>query len=288
MKKRLIAWVLVLLTMLTISVPAFAGNQDEHSAIIERVLFGDGEYKKTLQAAGQKKKKQKLEDLENAVALCLDQFNNTDQGLLDSLNKHGVHGIPKSIDAFSFPGNSMSHREQTHLGWKHNYEKSDNFDWPQIWKTRKNILLQTVNKVFGFQWLAGEWSIFGKTIQLGYDDQCDAFAAFLYYLHVLGDYKEYNPSQRDSLTGKVIPLVTDDKENFFSELERVLPILLEDSVGTKSYQGFIHDIKKMKDDVKKMDNIDYAELADTLLEKLERNVPNLLKNEPFFEDVFYK
>ena len=59
MKKRLIAWVLVLLTMLTISVPAFAGNQDEHSAIIERVLFGDGEYKKTLQAAGQKKKSKK-------------------------------------------------------------------------------------------------------------------------------------------------------------------------------------------------------------------------------------
>lgn len=283
MKRRLIAWGLAILTIVTLAIPTFAHDRSDHNNDINAVLFRD----KTFPKYSEKGKK--LNDLEEALALCIDQFNGSDQSLLDDLCARGIHGIPNDITKIDLDRVSpFTHRSFTHLGWNHHY--NSDADWETKWQKRREILLRTVNKTFNFQWLIGDKTFFEGTgieitLHFGYDEQCDAFAAFLYYIHILSDYKYHDNSKKDTLTGQIMPLITKDrgKDDIFSELEKILPILFEDSVETKSYQGLEKSIKLLE-----QSNASGSELANSLLEKLKSKVPELLKEEPFFQEVFYK
>lgn len=270
---------LALFFVIAAAVPAFAHNRNDHDQDINDVLFENESF------PGYSEKGKKLKDLEDAVALCIDQFNGSDYRLLTVLRNHGIHGIPKDISTINLDHvNSYTHRSFTHLGWNHHYE--DNKDWEKKWKTRRTILLETVKEVFGFQSSIKMVELF--KFEKVYDDQCEAFAAFLYYLHILSDYKYYDEDQRDTLTDQVMPLISNgEDEDIFSELESIFPVLFENSITERLYIGLEQNIKQLENDAEKSDSISYTELANSLLKELASRVPALLKAEPFFSKVFY-
>lgn len=154
----------------------------EHDELLARVLFKDGacprEHEKTLRA------------LQDACALCLDQFNGRGGDLLDALVAKGVTGIPSGIDEIDFTGNSH-HRMYTHRGWDVDYGAigEDRAKWPR----RRLILSQTVKWAF-------------ETIG---DADCDAFCRLVYYTHVLRDHletKDYGHYRNDLQPRYIMPL----------------------------------------------------------------------------------
>ena len=292
MKKRIVSLCLILIAFLLFSNSSFAHDKDKHDAIIEHVLFGSTSFKDSLKQGS--KEYQALENLECAVALCIDQYQGNYSDLLAILNKQDIHGLPKDITSFDFTGN-QHHRRYTHRGWNMSYNEFD----PGKWEIRKTLLLQTVNYVFGFQKKAGTWSFLGKTTDYGYSQKCDAFAAFLYYIHVLGDYSA--SKTKSVIIGDMIPLVRshpgDGNEDILYEMERILPIILETAASKKdiAYVGLMQDLKLLHqkgtvwEDAGGMNDenfADYIQLNTDLLNKLYNKVPGLLKNEPFFKEIF--
>lgn len=287
--KRLVAWVLTLVfSIVALAVPVFAHNKTEHDRIIESILFGEKNYKNTFVKGSEEY--EALTALENAVAICLDQYNGSYVEKLKALNDQGIHGIPDSIKDIDFNGNEY-HRKYTHKGW--NYQYSDNKDKDKAhWDTRKTLLLQTVNDAFSFKLLAGKWLIF----DFGYEDQCEAFAKFLYYLHVLGDYDCDDAKNKRYIIGCVMQMArehaSDDNPDIFWELESIFPILFESSTKAVAYKGLEQDMKLLAQQARKLGDLSnenfqqYHEIANELIEKLKSKVPGLLKEEPFFKGVF--
>ncbi len=292
MKKRLTCWILVILLMLPLSVPASAHDKKEHDQTIESVLFGNKNYKKGLDESSQEYKK--IDNLEKAVALCLDQYNGNYKDELKELKDCKIHGLPKKIDDIDFSSN-QHHRRMTHMGWNAVYPEKAH------WEKRQAILLQTVNDVFSFKPKAGKWTFGVVTVDFGYKEQCKAFAEFLYYLHILGEYvpgKEAEDTKDKRLTMyDMIPPTRqhpgEGNEDIFWELKRILPIISEASVKTSAYKGLETDIKKLEQDARKLGDMNkenfqqYSDIINELLDHLKSKMPNILKEEPFFKKAFY-
>lgn len=294
MMRRCVSFCLVLLLLASLSVPAFAHDKEEHDRILEKVLFGNPSFLDSL-TAGSKAYKA-LDAMEDAVAICLDQYQGMYGELLTELHAYKIHGLPENIQAIDFPGNQY-HRRYTHRGWNFNYATSDLGHWA----IRKDLLCQTVNYAFGFQKRAGRWSFLGKEKDYSYSTKCDAFAAFIYYVHVLGDY---TASGKGTVHGSVIPLAREhykdaNNEDFFFELEKYLPLVLERAAAENdaAYWGLMQDIRSMHElgvSYEKDGGVTdesfpkYQELAKQLLTKLEAKMPVLLQKEPYFADLFYK
>ena len=285
--KRLVVWAQVIISLVSFTVPAFANPKDKHDEVIKDVLFGEqgGTF------VGEKQKD--LNNLLNAVAICLDQCNERDNNKLQELNDSGIHGLPESIDEIKFPGN-QHHRQFTHKGWNYIYllDKGK-------WETRKTILLQTVKEVFDFR---PRIKLVGfLKFEKEYSDQCNAFAAFLYYLHILGEYvssKENEDKKESSATIRdMIPLTRqhpgEDNEDVFWELERVLPIVCKTAVKDGDYSGLEVDIKILEQEARELGGVNdenlqqYRVIVTRLLGHLKSKVPGMLKKEPFFSKVFY-
>lgn len=285
MMKRFIAWVLVIVLLVSFAVPAFAHDKAKHDEIIEYVLFGNKHYKKGLDENSEEYKC--LDNLEKAVAICLDQYDERYINELQDLNDCGIHGLPESIDEIKFKGN-QHHRRKTHKGWNAVYPEDAH------WEERKTILLQTVNDVFSFKLMAGKWTLFGIPKDFGYKEQCDAFAALLYYLHVLGDFDA--SESRSVIENDVISLTrtnpSDDNPDLFWELERILPIVCKASVKAGDYSGLEVDIKMLEQEARELGGVNdenlqqYRDIVKRLLDHLESKVPGMLQKEPFFSKVF--
>ena len=290
--RRSVLLLLVLQLLLSFCTPAFAHDKTGHDAILEKILFGEPTFLTRLTPGS--KAYEALDALEDAVAICLDQYQGNYEDLLTELREYKVHGLPKSVKEIDFSGNQY-HRRYTHFGWNNVYTPTDLAHW----EIRKSILSQTVNHVFGFQKMAGIWMFLGITKDYGFTPKCDAFAAFLYYIHVLGDY---TASDKKTIHGSVIPLARlhpeIGNEDIFYEIERLLPLILEKAEADSdiAYCGLIQDIKTMHKigigfeeagGVTDESFPDYQNLAKKLLEKLESKIPGLLKREQFFKDVFY-
>ncbi len=285
---------LALILLLSLWSPAYAHDKSEHDPILEKVLFGTPQFLGSLKKGSRAYKA--LDAMEDAVAICLDQYNGTYSDLLAELHLYNVHGIPDTIKEIDFPGNQY-HRRYTHRGWSFNYAQADLAKW----SIRKNLLLQSVNYAFGFQKKAGTWISYGKAKDYGFTPKCDAFAAFIYYIHVLADY---TASDKGTVHGYVIPLArlhpnSNGNEDLFGELERYLPLVLERAAAENdiAYCGLMHDIKAMHSTgiayeeaggVTDESFPQYKELAQKLLDKLKTKIPGLLQQEPYFAELFYK
>ena len=232
MIKRIVAALLAIVCLLLVTVTAYAhpkeGN-DGHDQYMSWILFGSKTYKDTLSAASREHKA--IEALENAVALCLDQYNGIYEEELEELQAMHIHGLPEDISEIDFSGNSF-HRRYTHMGWDHSYTIDKGH-----WEIRKTILLQTVNKVFGFQRFAGKWRFVLVDKDYGYDAQCEAFAKFIYYIHVLADIPD---SDMDRGYSSMIKLAeahpSEDDPDIYYELLKILPVVFSSQTTDPAYK----------------------------------------------------
>lgn len=289
MKRRILSIFLLISILLSANTIAFAHGRDEHNQIMSMVLFGAGDYKDGLIKGSSEYNS--LEALESAVTLCLDQYNGNYSDELKTLNRMHIHGIPKDIGVIDFSGN-QHHRKFTHQGWSHIYSPDKG-----NWESRKTILLQTVNKVFGFQRRAGQWKFLWSEKDYGYDEQCVAFAKFVYYIHVLADIEESGINEGYSDMIKLaLSHPQKDSPDIYAELLCILPVLFRSqSSNNTAYKGLILDIRlqanRARDFVADNPDLhscysDYQEFAKELLEKLQSKIPYLLANEYFFKNTF--
>jgi len=304
--KRIIALLLVLCLSVALVIPANAYGAKEHNKLIESILFGNPNYfKNTSEEIGNQ-----LQKLEYATTICLDQFQGNYADELSFLNEQEIHGIIKDIDKIDFGGDSH-HRKYTHKGWLWDYQKDDTANW----ELRKTLLLQTVNDVFNFSDKAGEWEVLWFTKDHGYTEQCNSFSAFLYYLHILGEYEKMSKDlssptstrkEFSQITEDIIPLAkmmpTDFSPDVFWELEKHLPVIFasQKESGSRVYSDMMQSLQILATEARAfaLDNNDfyeptadavasYCQYAVKLIEILKESVPDLLKKESFFSAVFY-
>lgn len=206
------------------------------------------------------------------------------------LNKMHIHGIPKKIDDINFKGNQR-HRRYTHQEWGHTYEIDK-----AKWETRKIILLQAVNRVFGFQKRAGIWEFLWFKEDYGYSKQCEAFAELIYCIHALADIEASGMNEGYSDMIKLALLHPQKgSSDIYMELLGILPNLFQSQTSNTAYLGLISDINIQANNARvfvashpKLEECysDYQQYAKDLLEKLQSKIPYLLK-EDFFKNVFY-
>ena len=279
--KQILGFALVVVVLLALLCPAYAFDRGEHDEYLEKVLFILGE----VPEGG----KDKMEMLESASYLTLDQYNGKGADDLDYLRSQGVSSLPKSISDIDFTGNSL-HRRYTHQGWDYTYSgEKDKANWP----ARKDILRSTTNKVFDF----------GVTNEIAgrYCDQCDSFSALVYYVHILGDQIHDNAPKGSS---EQLPLARahadENTPDIFYELRPHLETLFSDITGSRAntYNGLMTKLDVLARKARSLDattggiNTDekVAQLnayETELMDLLISYVPRLLRHTEFFKNAFY-
>ena len=308
MAKRILSVLLVLVLCLTSFSVSYAHEREEHDEDIEYVLFGNRDYKKTHPTDSKR-----IHAIEDAVFLCVDQFNGSGEKELDNLlNKEKVPGIIQSIDEINYKSN-YSHRSLTHRGWNVTYEEKAH------WPLRQQILRNTVRKelfssldtpISWFPWLSEK--IYGKN---NYEKQLESFCILLYCVHVLGDHIEAGEEKdlgqgesraktlQEKTTGLayILPLAhTEDRDNpgLIPDLIKNCETLFASQSETYTYRSFIQELEELRD---RSEGIyeskggvntdekfeDYNACAKELLDVLGAYVPGLLKKEKFFSNTFH-
>lgn len=266
----------------------------EHDAELESILFEDGYSKYQSDDI-----KYAIKALEYASNLTIDQSCGNGENKYNELKKMKMGGLPlkfSTIDYVFVPGtqtqiNANTHRMYTHQGWDRDYSAKGK-DIEKFWKARRNVLLGTVNSIFNFD----------KITMFGYGDKCNSLAGIIYYVHILGDYAEAN-------TYKKIVLLTDlagrnnanddDKDyDMITSLKEYIEILFEEQSSTTEYKNLMEGLNDIEKKASKLvqsvggvntdeEFEEYHQYAADMLELLKENVPTLLKNEEFFNKVFY-
>lgn len=309
MRIRFTCLLATLLVFLGAAGPCYAYDTDEHSAQIEYVLFGNRDYKNT-----HPRHEDKVQALENAVFLCVDQFNGSGQDELGFLIDRGIPDLPKSISEIDFTGN-YAHRGPTHSGWNAGHATKCN------WPVRERILTSTVKfELFPsndtvltwFPWL--EEKIFGEEVESRAHsrEQCEAFSMLLYYVHVLGDHIHAGDDDRNAKDGSLtfkqkltglayIDALTrpNDRDNpgIIPDLRSSLATLFavqEQSRTYKSLMNKLDEYEAVSDElVNSRGGVDtegefaqYNKCANDLLDTLAEYVPKLLEKEEFFKNSF--
>lgn len=260
---------------------------EEHDKELEAVLFERG-YSKY-----QEKIKDYVAAIESASSLAIDQYGGTGEDKYRQLKKWGMGGLSHTFDEIDYSEdlfgkgtkiNPNTHRRFTHQGWDIDY---GNPKVNKFWKTRKKILLGTVNSIFDF----GKFPLIG-----GYSDKCNSLAGIIYFVHILGDYAEANNKKQilylADLSGRI------DGCDMIPALQEYIEILFQDQKSSPDYK----DLKEGLDDigdkagrlVRSTGGVntdeefqEYHQYALDLMELLQDHMPRLLKNEEFFRNVFY-
>lgn len=281
--KRLICFLLCFVILLPFSA-CFAGTGAEHEEDLELVLLGrklsddskdphkNGETKEVL-----------FGYLEDAIYLCIDQMGRDGQDWLDELNDDfKVEGLPASVNEFAVP--TADHEMYTHLGWDYKLYTKE-----KEWKIRQNILLATVDKVFGFS--AAE----SETGTKSYSDQCTAMAKLIYYIHILGDHSrnsEKTKFDRIQLRGTKTTY-GENEAGLINELRQCISDLFVGHRATFKYCQLMVKLNVIRfkvwvkgedDSTKKHEKIkDYAK---DVLDYLKLYLPGMLSDLDFFRRVF--
>ena len=292
--KKLFKLFLLVFLIIANTFSVFSYSEDEHSKILIEVLFGNNPTVSNTDA---------IDAINYAVAISIDHYNSDYSSSLVKLkNDYKIKGLPSSLKSINYKANSLTHRLFTHKGWDHNYLKDESLkDKTEIVKNanfqkRKDILLKTVNQVFDF----GFWS--GK-LWFPYDEQCNSFAAYIYYVHILGDYIHDGESEASFHDYGMIPLVDSDGiEGMIDEIEKHSKILFSkqengDGLQKRNYNEFLDELDRIRSDINrvfysKQDLYNsetykqYANYASELMECLKAYTPILIKEEDFFKKVF--
>lgn len=286
MKRRSLSIVLLVLMVLCWSVPGFAHDKEGHNRSLEEVLFGRDGYISVLSEKGQKA----LTALEYASYLAVDQFNGKGADELSYMKRtYKVPGLPKDISSFDFTGNQF-HRSYTHRGWDHDYAQDQ-----ANWDVRRSILLATTEQVFDFSVLSG--MVLGHNF--GYAEKCNSFAALVYYVHILGDHEARVSFKVTDVMMPVAQAHVDvSNPDILSEIKHHLEIIFADQKDTHKYKAFMQELDALAGEARSLAatpggiNTDekflvFHDQVKDLLILLQDYVPNMLKEEPFFAEVFY-
>lgn len=289
MKRKSVAFLLAFLFVISICPLTLAhDDQKEHDADLKYAFFGDRD--KFLQ--GDEKKAFTV--IANAAALAIDQYSPNDkaqwkQKCYDTIQKYlcdlkvpelniSYEELDLNIHVSSDKKNvtGTTHRKYTHLGW--NYEKYPNM---KFWNLRKRILLNSVNRVLfyprakypSWPWL---WDVLHPS-----DKQCDAFCAIVYYIHILGDQSVADEPKKQTFLLPMVPYDGMTTPGIIPELKEHFQILFKSQVGSRKYADLISALS-----IQEQEHKTNPEIAKKVLEILADNLPQMLKNEPFFSDRF--
>lgn len=299
MKRRIIAFVLMVVVFVIGVVPGQALDGPEHDELMEMVLFGKKIKKHPIPVDAQEKA---VITIETASYLCLDQLNGVGMDRLQKLIDYGIRPIPSSIDDINIDAWGWNHRKYTHKGWNYNqYESMD------IWNKRKEILLSTTNWIFDFGKLSGR-SILG--FKVPYTKQCEAFSEFVYDIHVLGEYLEMksitdhqgNIKQKEDKS-QIMPFARDNAQNeqpdiLFSLLHCIDRMFSKKVKDNYYYGRLVRELNMIALEARKLVNSSgcletdeqfqqYKQYCEKTKNTLIEYIPDLLKQEKFFADVFY-
>ncbi len=263
---------------------AFAGTGEQHEADLEKILLG-----RTLSKDSKDPQKQNGDTpavlfgyLEDAIYLCIDQMGNQGQKWLDELNNDfHLEGLPTSINEISVP--EEDHEKYTHLGWDYKY-----YQLPEKWKIRQNILLATVNKVFGF-------STSSSTTENIYSEQCIEMAKLIYYIHILGDHQH----NKLSTTTDRIQLRNATKTRgeveagLINELRQCISKLFWTQRTTGKYNWLMVKLNVVRfrawrngEEDSEEKHVKVQEIAEATLNYLQPQVKLLLLEMPFYRNAF--
>lgn len=303
MGKRIVAAFLLLVFVMG-SVPAFAHDkQDEHDKDLKYALFGSRE--KVLSGD----EKLIFNAIADAAALMIDQFSpndtnrwkeNTYNELQKNLQQLRLQSLKDSYDSLDLNNKiatdgknitANTHRKYTHLGW--NYK---NYPNKEFWAKRKQVLLHTVNwTLFNdkalFSWIPGAADALYPP-----SEQCEAFCAMVYYIHILGDHIEGDASKNLEYL-EPIQYVDAFTPGIITELKEQLQIVFMAQKRSWSYAGLMEALTTLEiesaEEYKTWGKLDTKEKCDInkeyakeILRVLSAYLPTLLKGEPFFSSHF--
>lgn len=275
---------------------SFAYERAEHDDITEEILFGKSN------PVFDSKKTDAKKCLESAVYLCLDQSRSNGADDLSILKDYGVDAVPE-LEQIALTGIFYgSHDKYTHMGWHHDYSDTNistlGEPWEKRWKLRKKLLLNSVNKVFGF----GPISSFRINV-LGHAEgtKADAFAELLYYVHILGDYEDKIADNIKKGKYKMdllaIPFATRQvsKQNrdLFFDLQESIEKLFDNSKDPNSFKTLSDKLDNIAQAARSRPTVSSKTGAETFRKDvmktrraLKKYVPPLLAQEEFFSQVF--
>lgn len=219
-----------------------------------------------------------IEAIESASYLAIDQFNGNGQKDLDFLQAYGVKDLP-TLSEINYSASGKNHRDATHRGWNFDYAGPTK----DRWLKRKQILLNTVDAIFDFQ---------------GNEKQKESFCALIYYTHILGDLTDDKNYKIQN--GRIMdPGGRTDKVDVIDELLAHFSTLFANQKHTNKYLFLTSAMMRYNTKLalivrsKGGINSDYKfRLRQTYIEGLMKlltmYIPEMLKDEQFFSDVFYK
>ena len=304
MKKRIVATFLLLVVVMGSALAFAHDKQGEHDKDLKYALFGLQE--KVLSG----NEKRIFNAISNAAALAIDQFSTNDSQawkegtyneLQNDLQKLGLPALADSFDNLNLNSRiaadgknitANTHRKYTHLGW--NYRNYPNEDF---WVKRKQVLLHTVNWM-----LFNDKALFSRVLWLSDaiyspSEQCEAFCAMVYYIHILGDHIEGNVPEKLTDLEPLIQYTSLSTPGIIAELKEQLAIVFIAQKGSWTYAAMMEELSDLKIKAEQncgmwgaVDTIEKCainqEYANELLQILSAYLPNLLKNEPFFYNHF--
>lgn len=305
MRKRILAMLLLLVFVVGYAPAALAhDDQAKHDRDLKYALFGSKE--KRLSGS----EKLIFKAISNAAALAIDQFSQNDQRrqkestyneLQAELQELGLPALPASFDELDLNINvapdgknitANSHRMYTHRGW--NYKGYPN---ERFWKMRKQVLLHTANwtlfndKAF-FSWIPGAADALYPP-----SEQCEAFCAMVYYIHILGDHIEGDDPNKLTDLAPLIQYTSLSTPGIIAELKEQLSIVFVAQEDGWTYAALMDKLTDLEIRAERncgawgaVDTKEKCKLnqdyANELLDILAAYLPNLLKNEPFFYEHF--
>ena len=273
--------------MLLVAFPGakcLAHDRAEHDTILDSIMFGDLSRLSNSWS-------EKIEALHSASFIAIDQFNGNGQSDLDVLKDYGVSKIPENIGEINFTEWGERHRMYTHLGWDHYYQIDK-----AKWSKRKEILTNTVGKVFNF---AKVWN--STTCRFEYTSKAQSVAAFIYYVHLLGDFHGDFQDKHYYGSDYVLPLASGSTQNnsVIKEIKNHLALICETQVNSRSFNGLMTELTSYDSTIFSIINNrtgqftddefgSLYEATDGVISLLKQHVPNLLRNESFFNNTFPK
>lgn len=252
--------------------PVHWRNQADHSRWTNAMVFGN-EFYASVKPIGIRTA---VEQLDDALLLCIDQYNGFYADKLQKLNDAKISGIPASISEIDFAAGT-DHRTYTHRGWNHTYAQFEISHGHA--DVRKSLLKAVVNHVFQFSRHMASAEVAEK--------KCDAMCCLLYVTHIIGD--RYHSSAYYGAASTL--LLADDSESVIHDLEQCLPTLLSES----NYSSLVNKLKMLSSEIKskrhKVNTNDELlmidrEYAQMLMKLLKSSLYDLLQEQSWFSAAF--